>query len=195
LIILAAGLSTRFGSNKLLYCLNGKPLYQYTFEKLINIKKKRKDVKSIIIVTRYREIAAEASRREIPYVINDHSEEGIASSLKLGLELSAAQKSGNCDDEISYAFFVADQPNLRAETIEGLFDAFAESGKGIACVKAGEKPGNPVVFSERSKEELLSLKGDTGGKQLFRRYPDDVLYYSADPLETSDIDTPGDFKV
>lgn len=192
LIVLAAGLSTRFGSNKLLCCLDGKPLFRYTLDKLTEVKKKRNDIESIIIVTRYKEIISEATRLGIPYVRNDHSEEGITSSLKLGLTASAMEDRTNSSEDTAYAFFVADQPRLRMETIEGLFDAMQKSGKGIACVKAGGRSGNPVIFSERYKEDLLSLKGDTGGKQLFRRYQDDVLYYCADPVEISDIDTPED---
>ena len=37
LIMLAAGNSRRFGSNKLLYEIEGKPMYQHILEKLMKV--------------------------------------------------------------------------------------------------------------------------------------------------------------
>ena len=72
IIYMAAGNSRRFGSNKLFYELDGKPMYRHLLERLIEIKdrynklkkagKKKKNAESnnpvidITVVTRYREI-------------------------------------------------------------------------------------------------------------------------------------------
>lgn len=44
LILLAAGFSKRFGENKLLVMLQGKPLYLHMLENLVELKNKRKDI-------------------------------------------------------------------------------------------------------------------------------------------------------
>lgn len=62
IIYMAAGNSRRFGSNKLLYELDGKPMYRHLLERLIEIKDRYNKLKSdssaidITVVTRYREI-------------------------------------------------------------------------------------------------------------------------------------------
>lgn len=62
IIYMAAGNSRRFGSNKLFYELDGKPMYRHLLERLIEIKDRYNKLKSdspaidITAVTRYREI-------------------------------------------------------------------------------------------------------------------------------------------
>ena len=55
LIFLAAGNSTRFGSNKLLYRLNGKCMYRYGLEVVAALWQKGL-LDTIVIVTQYEEI-------------------------------------------------------------------------------------------------------------------------------------------
>ena len=52
LIFLAAGNSTRFGSNKLLYRLNGKCMYRYGLEVVAALWQKGL-LDAIVIVTQY----------------------------------------------------------------------------------------------------------------------------------------------
>ena len=65
IIYMAAGNSRRFGSNKLFYELDGKPMYRHLLERLIEIKDRYNKLKNaesnnpvidITVVTRYREI-------------------------------------------------------------------------------------------------------------------------------------------
>lgn len=191
MIILAAGFGSRFGSNKLIVPLEGKPLYQYVLDKVTATKKKRNDISDIVIVTQYDEIECEAEQRHLKCVRNIHSEDGISSSMKLGL-LEASKEDGLHLD--NYVFFVADQPNLQIDTVDSFLEAFLAADCGIGCVRSGDRPGNPVIFAGRYVDRLLELKGDTGGKQLIRRYPEDVFFYEIDIDEAEDIDTPSDIN-
>ena len=64
IIYMAAGNSRRFGSNKLFYELDGKPMYRHLLDHLTEIKNRYNKSKSdsqtidITVVTRYREILA-----------------------------------------------------------------------------------------------------------------------------------------
>ena len=52
-----------------------------------------------------------------------------------------------------------------------------------------EQTGNPVLFSAVYREELLGLRGDTGGKAIVRRHPNEVcLCQVSDPRALEDMD-------
>ena len=88
LIMLAAGNSRRFGSNKLLYSIDGMPMYRHI---LLELKKVKEALEAqghkceITVVTQYEEIAQEAEKLGERFLYNLHPDEGISSSLKIGL--------------------------------------------------------------------------------------------------------------
>ena len=182
LIMLAAGNSRRFGSNKLLYEIDGVPMYQRTLKKLQKAAREFKNC-GIIVVTQYEEIAARAQESGVRVLINPHPERGISSSMQIGL--AAAKESSAC------LFTVSDQPWLTAETIIDLVHKFLAEHKGMACTLLGTKTGNPCIFSRKYYQELQEITGDKGGKQIINRHPDDVTYLEMkDARELVDIDTP-----
>lgn len=125
LIMLAAGNSRRFGGNKLLYEIDGNPMYRYILERLIAVAgaggqgkevsscvletgslKNIKQEMTVTVVTQYEEIEEEARALGVPVYINPHPDEGISSSLKIGLKANL--------DADACLFTVSDQPWLTA---------------------------------------------------------------------------------
>lgn len=181
LILLAAGFSRRYGGNKLLTPWKGKPMYLWTLEKLEALATEHPDW-NCLVVTQYPEIEAVCQTRDILCLHNSGAEEGIASSIRLALSQA---RGGHA------VFFVADQPELSLETLRGFLTGFFASGKGLGCLSARGRLGNPCVFSEDYYPELLALQGDRGGKAVIRRHPEDLYQYEVtNPAELEDIDTP-----
>lgn len=176
-ILLAAGNSHRFGQeNKLLHEIKGKPMFLHTLEKLSAL-----GCGSVTVVTQYQEIEELARRAGARVYYNPHPDEGIASSLKIGVK--ANMEAG------AWLFTVGDQPYLSLDTLEGLIAAFFEQGKGIGAVSFAGKIMNPCIFSRKYREELLQLTGDTGGKHVIVNHRDDTaLYEIFDEREVTDID-------
>ena len=137
----------------------------------------------IIVVTQYEEIVSKAKELGIEVRMNSQPERGISSSMQIGL--SAAERSAAC------LFTVSDQPWLTAETIIDLVHKFQSEQKGMACTVLGEKTGNPCIFSQKYYQELMEITGDKGGKQIIKKYPEDVAYLIVDDArELQDIDMP-----
>ncbi len=157
LIMLAAGNSRRFGSNKLLYEIEGKPMYLRMLEQLIKVKNHFISC-NLTVITQYGEIGTKAEELGAQVLYNPHPERGISSSLKIGL--AANQNADAC------LFTVTDQPWLTAETIIALLEHYRACDCQIACVSHNGKLGNPCVFSKKYYPELLNLEGDTGGKRV-----------------------------
>ena len=183
LILLAAGLSRRFGGNKLLADWKGNPLYTYSLLALSRLAGQRQDCR-LTVVTRYEEIQAQALALGARVCWNDHSEEGISSSLRLGLE--------SAPEADFYLCSVADQPDLTADAAGGFLDAFLASGKPLGCVTHQGWPGNPAIFHRRYREELLALRGDVGGRRVLERHWEERFLWPGPALP--DLDTPQDFE-
>ena len=183
LIYLAAGNSHRFGSNKLLYPIEGKPMYRHVLDRLTMIC--RTDSRySLTVVTQYDEIAGRlAENPAIRVAFSPESKNGAAYSVRAGIEAA-----GEAD---AYVFFVADQPYLSEKTVREFLDfAAAQPPGGIVCVSAGGETGNPVWFDAAYRTELLALSGDRGGKAVVRRHLDSVrLFEITDAAELTDIDS------
>ena len=91
LIMLAAGNSRRFGSNKLLYGIDGMPMYRHILLELKKVKAALEEQGhrcEITVVTQYEEIAQEAEKLGARFLYNLHPDEGISSSLKIGLRVN-----------------------------------------------------------------------------------------------------------
>lgn len=201
IIYMAAGSSRRFGSNKLFYELDGKPMYRHLLERLVEIKDRYNKLKSdspvidITVVTRYREILDYCS--SIPdchAVLSPNSEKGISYTIKAGIMAVQEQKKTGMQDY--YMFAVADQPYLKSQSVIKLIDEVLEN-KGnmrlIFSLCCGDAVGNPCVFHSSLIPQLLSLEGDKGGRSVAKKY--DCVYVDiADERELMDIDTLSDSK-
>ena len=177
LILLAAGNSKRFNGNKLLVIYKEKPIYMHIVEKVLDLK-----VNKIICVTQYEEIKEALLNTNINVVMNDNSSLGISSSIKLGINFDK-----NAD---GYMFMVCDQPFISVQTLKSVIDNFINGDKGIVCVGCGDNKGNPVIFSKRYINELLSLEGDSGGKRILKGHLNDLNIVNVDnEIELIDIDT------
>lgn len=196
IIYMAAGNSRRFGSNKLFYELDGKPMYRHLLERLIEIKDRYNKLKSdspaidITVVTRYREILDYCS--SIPdchAVLSPDSEKGISYTIKAGIMAVQEQKKTGMQDY--YMFAVADQPYLKSQSVIKLIDRVLENtgGKQLAfSLRCGAAVGNPCVFHSSLIPQLLSLEGDKGGRSVAKKY--DCVYVDiADERELMDIDS------
>ena len=196
IIYMAAGNSRRFGSNKLLYELDGKPMYRHLLDHLVEIKDRYNKLKSdspvidITVVTRYREILDYCSCiPDCHAVLSPDSEKGISYTIKAGIMAVQEQKKTGMQDY--YMFAVADQPYLKSQSVIKLIDKVLENKGNIRLVfslRCGDAVGNPCVFHSSLISQLLSLEGDKGGRSVAKKY--DCVYVDiADELELMDIDT------
>lgn len=179
-VVLAAGLSSRMGRNKLLLEYRGKTLLQNTLDTLLETS-----VEKIILVISGEEIwgGCQGYDKKVEVVRNEHPEYGISRSIKKGLLYPAEY----------YMLMVADQPFISVETIERLLSKKEEMkiivprSKGILY--------NPVIFHETYKEALLQLKGDVGGKQVIMKNKEAIIYIDfEEEREFQDIDTESSYK-
>ena len=107
---------------------------------------------------------------------------GQSESIKLGTE--------NIKDE-NIMFFTGDMPFLKEETI---FKIISEFDGRITIPVVNGKRCSPVIFPNKYKEELLSLSGDVGGREIIKKEKKLNFIEFFDKKQFMDIDRKEDLK-
>ena len=179
-ILLVAGSSRRFGSQKLLArLLDGRYVVEAAANNLLA------GAGHVIAVTG----GNEQLRRVLgncgcEVVVNARAEEGMGTSIAAGVRASAAAAS--------WIIALGDMPYIRPGTIASAISALG-ADNGIVLPTFREMRGHPVVFAARFGDELMALQGDIGARNVVARHPDRIrLLPVNDAGVLADIDTPDD---
>ena len=183
-IILAAGASTRLGRPKQLLDWHGQP-----FVRVVAGTALAAGLDSVIVVTGSGAVDVQATLDGmlINVVHNADWQSGQASSIRAGLQ-AVPPSTG------SAIFLLADQPQVSFDVIAALADTHASGLFPIvAPLVMEERRANPVLFDRDSFAELLSLRGDVGGRAVFSKYHVVYMPWHDDRL-LLDVDTEADYR-
>jgi molybdenum cofactor cytidylyltransferase len=184
-VVLAAGSATRFGSAKQLAPLAGRPLLQHPLDALAAA-----GIDDVIVVLGEEAPAIEAAIawRSERRRVNERAREGLASSLRVGLEAAAEDRT------VEAALVVlGDQPSLDPDVIRALAEA-ADAQPTRSFVRpryAGDAAPNPVLVRRAAWPMAAGLDGDRGLGPLLARNPELVLEVPVGGA-IPDVDTPAD---
>ncbi len=178
-VIMASGVSKRFGENKLLVDFHGETL----IEKVLNLTE-GDFFQRRIVVTRTKEVEMLCKKKGIDVIL--HTYPGRGDAVRLGIE-----QMMNMDGCV---FCPCDQPMLSKESLVKMTEMFSKEEKQILQLKYGERCGAPVLFSKEYFEELCELPEKSGGSYLIKQHPEHVLYVEAgSEIELQDMDTKEDY--
>ncbi len=157
--LLAAGLSSRMGSNKLLEEWRGKPLLRHSAEALAAAVQDGTLSAAVVVTGRDRErVEALVSDLGLGLVHNEGYAAGMGGSIARGI---GALPAGTA------AAFVClgDMPLVSPAILGALAAALSPAdGKDIAVACCGGKRGHPVLFGARHFPALQALGGDSGAR-------------------------------
>lgn len=180
-VVMAAGNAVRFGSNKLAAQLDGRSLISRALATIPQTA-----LHKVVVVTQYPEIASIAKGYHFTPVFNEHPENGISETVKLGLS-----RLLDCDGIL---FQVSDQPLLRQETVAALIELWRQNPDRIVALGHNGQRGNPCLFPARFFPELMALEGDRGGSTVIRRHPESLLLLETEACQLADVDTPAQLE-
>lgn len=181
LLVLAAGAGTRFGSAKQLARINGQPMLRTVLGRAIEVAG---NSVSVVLGAHAAEIAPLLGRMPATVVVNQNWREGLASSIRAGIE----RLPGSCSAAM---LVLADQPTVSAADLQRLVDAWRCAPQSIVAAQYGGIAGAPVIFPRSDFGALRELRGDRGAQLLLRRYEARVIKVPV-PAAAVDIDTPED---
>jgi len=162
------------GKNKLLLPFAGKTIVECTVDTILQA-----DVDEVILVLGHEAgtIQKVVGDRPIKIVYNPDYRSGMAGSIHTGLKALAPRFSlKNLLKKVGVMICLADQPLIQSAELNLLIAAFSQAKEKSIIVPAfkGHR-GNPVIFDLRYRAEILTLKGDAGGKSILARHPEAVL--------------------
>lgn len=192
-ILLAAGFSRRFGSDKRLACIDGEPMLLASLRRLQSALEGISRVELQIVVRAWDPLVAPMLAgivRDEPECLLQAPAWPVGMGVSIAAGVDALLRRGCRPDSV--AICLADMPFIEPETLQRLM--FASRPKNI-CVPLFEgRRGHPVVFGNHFFPQLLKLRGSRGAEKILRAHPDAIREY---PVEDAgvilDIDRPGDF--
>lgn len=192
-IVLAAGTSLRFGSEKLLQpvTLRGLtlPLAAHSLLPWLEV------FEHTTVVVRpgagrfcsaISSALGVAGASELRWQVCEDAAQGMAASLACGVRANG-KASG-------WMIGLADMPALPAAAVSGVRDALL-NGAALSATVCDGRRGHPAGFASCYYEELLGLRGDTGARSLLERDSSRLAQVKiSDTGIFTDIDVPEDLR-
>lgn len=155
LLLLAAGESRRFGSEKLLANFAGKPILQWSLDSFGTI-----DAMGKILVVNPDFEPEMFEIGSFQTVINENYKDGISTSIVRGLR--------ECPDSCEgIVLALADMPLITKEDVERLVGSVTTEDEMVSYVFEGKK-GFPTYISRKVFSRLSRITGDRGAYQLVK---------------------------
>lgn len=211
-IVLAAGESARMGQPKQLLRVQGTTMLQRAISSaeavaspvVIVLGYEADRIMSEVLSAEVRASVAEraparlragserrpraAAATRIP-VVNQQWREGIASSIRRGVETLL-----EADPGIEGVLIVlADQPLVDEADLDQLVRKFSEGPRPIVASSFAGTVGPPAIFARTIFDELMALRGDHGAKRIISADPSRVISIPL-PQAAVDVDTPEQYQ-
>lgn len=183
-ILLAAGFSSRMGELKQVMDIAGKPMVRQVAEPLLAV-----GLELIVVIGHQGERVQEALH-EFPcqYVMNEHPEKGMFSSVKLGCSIVEAGSA--C------LVTTCDCPGILPSTIGAIKDTLEHKRTKVVIPTFQGRRGHPVGLPAFLVEQIHPLPFETPGlNSLWKHKPEIVFHLEVDdPAILRDLDRPEDLR-
>ena len=186
-IILAAGRSTRMGAtNKLIAPWRGKTPLEFVCAAATS-----SDCDKTIVVTgnEQTQIVEKLDNFEVLLTHNPNYKSGMAPSIRQGILLAQENEAD------AVLVLLGDMPGITSAIINKMIAASQNNEPDAIIIATCEgKRGNPLLWPKMYFDQLLSLEGDQGARQIFSRYEDQIVELELGAGVLFDLDTPESFQ-
>jgi molybdenum cofactor cytidylyltransferase len=185
-VVLAAGQSTRMGSNKLLKMVGGKPMVRHVAEAALA---SRAGPVFVVVGHQASDVSLALAGLNVTFVHNPDYAQGLSSSLKTGIAAVPDTSAGAL-------VLLGDMPRITPEIINRLVIALDTNGTASAVVPtvAGQR-GNPILLGRALFPQVADLNGDIGARRLIDQSADKIVEIPIDDAAVLlDVDTPDALK-
>ena len=184
-VVLAAGDSTRMGSQKLLLPYGGSTVIRHIAETLLET-----EIDRIVVVVGRDGPKIRKALDGLDIVIRENPDPdlGMLSSVRIGIREAIENKN-------DVMIFLGDQPFLDISFIQGLLLQFRSGSSVILAPVFQGRRGHPLVIGARYHDKILSRYDDVGLRGLLHEHADEIEEFRADDAWVlEDMDYPEDYQ-
>ena len=180
-LVLAAGAASRFGSPKQLVRIGGQPLLHRAVSQATQVAG---GAVTVVLGAHAQQLTPLLKHSPASVLINRNWEEGLASSLRLGI----SGLPGGCEGVL---VTLADQAAVTTFDLQRLATAWRRQQDWLIAASYSGHTGVPAVFPSHTFASFGELRGDAGARAIIARHADRCLRIPM-PNAAIDIDTPED---
>jgi molybdenum cofactor cytidylyltransferase len=182
-VLLAAGTSSRMGSNKLLFELNGESVLRGAVRRAL-----AGGLSPLLVVLGHE---SEKARREldglpVDAVVNPNYEQGINSSLKAGVSALPAGVG-------AAMVMLADMPYVAPEMITAMIDRYRTSEAPLVISDYEGVNAPPMLYDRSLFNELKMMTEQGCGRQVVKRHRHEAEVMPWPAAALADLDVPEDY--
>jgi CTP:molybdopterin cytidylyltransferase MocA len=181
ILVLAAGSASRFGSPKQLARIGGQMLLQRAVSQATEVCG---HAVTVVLGAHAEQISPLLRRGSATVEINRHWQEGLASSLRLGIQ----RLPGSCEGVM---VTLADQAAITTFDLQRLASAWRRQPDWLIAASYAGHTGVPAVFPAWCFGDFAGLRGDAGARSILARHSQRCLRIPM-PNAAVDIDRPED---
>ena len=167
MVISAAGMSTRHPPNKLLLKLSDRPVIVKTISTFVDLGI------DIFVVTGHqmslvKNSISSSSLKNISIIQNPNYKLGMSPSIKTAVR--------QIRDQYDYlGFSNGDLPFISTETVSYLLKELNTFKPLLLVPSYNKRIGHPVFFGAELFDELESISGDIGGRDILKNHKNDMM--------------------
>lgn len=182
-ILLAAGTSSRMGSNKLFFELNGESVLRGAVRRAL-----AGGLSPLMVVLGHESDKAWREIEDLPcqWALNPLYEQGINSSLKSGVMAVQAEAR-------AAMVLLADMPFVTPEMIAALIERYRKTEAPLVISDYEGVNAPPMLYDRSLFRELLMMTGEGCGRQVVKRHRDEAEVMSWPAAALADLDVPEDY--
>jgi len=180
-IVLAAGASTRLGQPKQLVKLASRPVLHTVVSNAVAVAG---NAVTVVLGAHAQELTRLLAHSPASVIVNRHWQEGMASSLRVGLNAIPSTCS-------AALILLGDQVAVTADDLKRLVNAWNGHDTVIAASVYAGHVGVPAIFPQWCFTELRELRGDRGARMILERHAQRLVHVQM-PNAAIDLDTPED---
>lgn len=183
-VLLAAGTSSRMGSNKLLFELDGESVLRRAAKRAL-----AGGLSPLVVVLGHESDKAARELEGLPceWALNPLYEQGINSSLKSGIMAVQGMKVQ------AAMVMLADMPFVTPEMIAAMIDRYRTTTAQLVISDYEGVNAPPMVYDRSLFMELLMMTGEGCGRQVVKRHKAEAEVLPWPVATLADLDVPEDY--
>lgn len=184
-IVLAAGLSSRMGVEKLLLPFGEGTILEATLSRINKDK-----VDHLVVVTRREIQVALNLPANVTVILNGEPHKGQSESLRMAVSYIQS----NFEKCQGILVFLGDHPLTQRCLIDNVINCLRKTPGAIVVPEYLGAMGHPVGFGSRWFSQLKNQDGDMGGRRIIAENPESVIRIPGDETCVMDMDSKADYR-